>query len=309
MFATYHELMKQNYEQIKQQLRNRERNSNSNSSSSRSRVRINRSRNKKPIMTNLNYSSKQKRNVQCEDDDLEGQSQLRDEKQLQQPDLGLIEILVYFCYRFCLITSRLAALALLCYLFQQWLFAALAGHIVLIYLSSFMCLSTSSPSSSVSRLRKQMSLFVVCLLGFVDLFANQLTEMANFRKVIAYYALCFVQNVVVCSYWLARTIIESRQPDSSSSTSTRAPTTATSNRNQQLLVKQTATSFNHSALIHRGAAATSSSSSLVSPVSPATTTCYATLVYLCIILFTTFGLILKFLHLHILRKRYRRRIL
>jgi hypothetical protein len=40
--------------------------------------------------------------------------------------------------------------------------------------------------------------------------------------------------------------------------------------------------------------------------SPTTYACYATLIYLCIILFTIFGLILKFLHLHILRKRYRK---
>ena len=39
---------------------------------------------------------------------------------------------------------------------------------------------------------------------------------------------------------------------------------------------------------------------------PSTFACYATLIYLCIILLTIFGLILKFLHLHILRKRYRR---
>ena len=35
-------------------------------------------------------------------------------------------------------------------------------------------------------------------------------------------------------------------------------------------------------------------------------TCYAGFIYLCGLLFTVFGLVLKFLHLHILRKRYRR---
>lgn len=221
-----------------------------------------------------------------------------------QPDLGLIEILVYFCYRFCLITSRLAVLALICYLFQHWLFIALASHILLTYLSSFACLNRSSTNS---RLHQQLTLFIACLLSFVDLFANQLTELSNFRKIVAYYILYLAQNVAVCTYWLVRTIFdaailptESLPEIGLNSTTTRTP--------QQPVLLKPSSSLNHTNLIRSSLSSSSlsSSSSSFSPVSPTTTVCYATLVYLCIILFTMFGLILKFLHLHILRKRCRR---
>lgn len=199
-----------------------------------------------------------------------------------EPDLGLIEILVYFCYRFCLLTSRLATLALVCYLFQQWLFIALAAHILITYCSSCACLSVPRPPHS--RLRQQLSLFVVCLLSFVELFAHQRTELANFRKCVAYYTLYLAQNVAVSTYWLVRTVLDV-QPRPTSD-----------------LIPILANSVNHTAI-------PSESTSAYPPVSPTTTMCYATLVYLCIILFTMFGLILKFLHLHILRKRRRQNII
>lgn len=238
VFVTYYELLKQNYEHVSNKtksvdgfgkIRHRNRNLSSN---------------EKPFIP-LNESSQ--------------------EVVERSPDLGLIEILVYFCYRFCLIISRLAALALVCYLFQQWMFVFLAAHVLLVYLSSFMCLSSSATKSC---LHQQISHFIVCLLSFVDLFSSQIAELANFRKVIAYYALYFVQNVSVCTYWLVRTVYEA-----------------------QLNQKPKAPDANSSSLFISS-----------------TTTCYATLVYLCIILFTIFGLILKFLHLHILRKRYRQNL-
>lgn len=248
------------------------------------------------------------------------------------PDLGLIEILVYFCYRFCLITSRLATLALVCYLFQQWLFAAVACHVLIAYCTSFLTLTTTTPVTTKkqqqqqqnitkSRLNRQLTLFIVCLLSFLDLFANQLSEMANLRKVFAYYVLYFAQNLSVCTYWLVHTIVEARQSEanvanaekqhysasagSSKSSADLVSVLLSSNQQQQQLVApKTAALFTTSSnqtLEHQ------QYYSLV--VSPTATACYATLVYLCIILFTTFGLILKFLHLHIIRKRYRRNMM
>ena len=240
MFVTYYELLKQNYEHVS----NKTKSVEGFGKVRRSRNR-NLSSNEKPFIP-LNESSQEVE---------------------RSPDLGLIEILVYFCYRFCLIISRLAALALVCYLFQQWMFVFLAGHVLLVYLSSFMCLSSSATKSC---LHQQISHFIVCLLSFVDLFSSQIAELANFRKVIAYYALYFVQNVSVCTYWLVRTVYEAQL-----------------NRNHK---------------------PTDSNSNSASLFISSTTTCYATLVYLCIILFTIFGLILKFLHLHILRKRYRQNL-
>lgn len=211
-------------------------------------------------------------------------------------DLGLIEILVYFCYRFCLITSRLAVLALICYLFQHWLFVAIATHVLLTYLGSLTCLTFPKRdfSSKSSRLHKQLTLFIACLLSFVDLFASQLAEIANFRKIVAYYMLYFAQNVGVSTYWLVRTILDAREDDLSRLNHHHHPENDS----------DVFTNNNHTVLV-RSASSTSTSSSSFSPVSSTTTVCYATLVYLCIILFTLFGLILKFLHLHILRKRRR----
>lgn len=178
--------------------------------------------------------------------------------------LGPVEILVYFCYRFCLITSRLAILGLFWYLFNEWLFLFVIVHILLGYLCSF---CTVKEITSKSKLNQHLTLFIICLLSFVDLFMNQLTELYHIRKIFFYYILYFVQNVSILTYWLVRTILGSRQLEM--------------NSNQT----ETEKTFR---------------------LTPAMTACYATLIYLCVILFTIFGLILKFLHLHILRKRYRR---
>lgn len=210
-------------------------------------------------------------------------------------DLGLIEILVYFCYRFCLITSRLAVLALICYLFQHWLFVAIATHVLLTYLGSLTCLTFAKRdfTSKSSRLHKQLTLFIACLLSFVDLFASQLAEIANFRKIVAYYMLYLAQNVGVSTYWLVRTILDARQDDE---VNHHRP-----ENDSDVFTKNS----NHTILVRSASSSLASSSSSFSSVSSTTTVCYATLVYLCIILFTLFGLILKFLHLHILRKRRR----
>ena len=294
-------------------------------------------------------------------------------------NLGLIEILVYFCYKFCLISSRLSILAIFWYLFQGWLILAVIIHVTVSYTSSlcfkdcfnlnthyssnriragkkhnneshenmikkvknlssndkkgfskgreFDLIVDSSLTSTMassgehvlkleneisskenrSKLSKRLSFFIICLLGCVDLFMNQLSEIQHIRKVILYYVFYFVQNFVLLTYWFVRSITSERlkskekhvENNQSSATSTFSSTSneiyLQNKNNNFLFIVKTLTTV---------------SSNLKSDVSsnfwPNQYSCYATLIYLFIILFTIFGLILKFLHLHILRKRYRR---
>jgi hypothetical protein len=164
-----------------------------------------------------------------------------------------------------------------------------------------------SSKENRSKLSKRLSFFIICLLGCVDLFMNQLSEIQHIRKVILYYVFYFVQNFVLLTYWFVRSITSERlkskekhvENNQSSATSTFSSTSneiyLQNKNNNFLFIVKTLTTV---------------SSNLKSDVSsnfwPNQYSCYATLIYLFIILFTIFGLILKFLHLHILRKRYRR---
>ncbi len=284
--------------------------------------------------------------------------------------LGSIEILVYFCYKFCLITSRLAILALFWYLFNEWLLLAVLVHIFTCYLctcftstinstASSTKSSNSSPAkfisifstqkflkeykklfkqnsssgfgqasyepsgssndkssfllSSSSKINQHLTLFIVCLLSFIDLFVNQLSEFYHLRKCIVYYMICFAQNISILTYWLVRTIINARREQEESIMNTK--NLANQSGLLNILIKSTTSAEQESDFsaffsttsvidIDSGIASSQPATGLI--YSPTTYACYATLIYLCIILFTIFGLILKFLHLHILRKRYRK---
>jgi hypothetical protein len=278
----------------------------------------------------------------------------KESRQLEQSkfNLGLIEILVYFCYKFCLITSRLSIIAIFWYLFNEWLVLALLAHVTIIFLSTYMTNSkekrenrivllnrspnnhkTNSNQSSCedvkltekmdtavvsnassaqttitskkSKLNELLTLFIICLISTVDLFMNQLSELRHLRKVLVYYVFYFVQNVSVLTYWLVMTILNANNETSNQSimSVTKSYTKPQENRTNLLavLVQSSAQSSGI-----QSQQASDISTSMAAVFSAKTYACYATLIYLCIILFTVFGLVLKFLHLHILRKRYRR---
>ena len=103
---------------------------------------------------------------------------------------------------------------------------------------------------------------------------NQLSELYHIRKVFVYYLIYLVQNVSVLSYWLVRIVLNAKYE-----------------RERENL---------------KLASTTVAAASLSDVASSTAYVCYATIIYFCIVLFTIFGLVLKFLHLHILRKRFRR---
>lgn len=250
-------------------------------------------------------------------------------------NLGLVEILVYFCYKFCLITSRLAVIALFWYSFREWMLVAILCHIFILYAVSLCTvnindlstpdnkhhdivldnnhvtagsivnrhgfkvivnsaseLSQASNESVLttklsgqkrfSRFKQHLILFITCLLSYVDLFMNQLSEIFYIKKIICFYALYFVQNMVVLTYWLVTVVLSFR--------------TKVAGGDEDILYESNDGSGyevtkNVAALMNE----------YLTPVS-----CYAIVIYLSVVLFTIFGLVLKFLHLHILRRRYRR---
>ncbi|RNA29980.1 hypothetical protein BpHYR1_028417 [Brachionus plicatilis] len=191
--------------------------------------------------------------------------------------LGIIELLVYFCFKFCLITSRLCILALFWYLFNQLLLVFVSVHILLLFVSNMGALwpnsntniqkkkhastsSNSNPnlepksdpksdtkSSSKSKLNDLLTIKIISVLGLVDLFINQTSELKNIKRVFAYYLFNFVQNTLILTYWLVNVL-------------------HSEHATQKI--------------------------------------CYTTLIYLSVLLFNVFGLILKYLHIHIIKKRY-----
>ena len=243
--------------------------------------------------------------------------------------LGLVEILIYFCYKFCLLTSRLAVIALFWYLFGHWLLLAAFVHIGFFYCAAWLSIdlpelgsptqpptgdssfhsSTSEISAEAavcrktSKPRQHLNLYISCLLGCMDLFSNQTIEMRHATKIALFYFVYFMQNLTLMSYWLVSSIMSvnngnipdnqlSRSSSSSSSTRTLNTSKAVSVNNKFLFILKPAPPV---------AAVLSGEDGSYAPV-----TCYVTLVYLCVMLLTVFGLVLKFLHLHILRKRYRK---
>ncbi|CAF0834455.1 unnamed protein product [Brachionus calyciflorus] len=163
--------------------------------------------------------------------------------------LGAIELLVYFCYKFCLITSRLSILALFWYLFNEWIILFITAHIFLLFTSTLTCVFGNNENEKRSKLNDLVTLKIICLLGIVDLFMNQTSELKNINRVLGYYLLNFMENSVILTYWLIKILW-----------------------NEQAQQK----------------------------------ICYTTLVYLSVLLFNVFGLILKYLHVHIMKKRYRK---
>jgi len=276
-------------------------------------------------------------------------------------NLSLVEVLVYFCYRFCLITSRLSVIALFWYLFNEWLLLAVFVHILVGFICTFFTIKTkknpinsyildrklyqerqiknekmtssdnsdhfglivesssssSSSSSSdgitaeaaivslnainsdqkkTSKLNQHLTLFIVCLLSFIDLFMNQLSELYHMRKVFIYYLIYLIQNVSVLTYWLVRTIMNAKYQLESENL------VQNSSDDLSTIIK----SFTTTSIREQALKVDENTMSIMKNVTPTTYVCYATIIYLCIILFTIFGLVLKFLHLHILRKRFRK---
>lgn len=275
-------------------------------------------------------------------------------------NLGLVELIVYFCYKFCLITSRLAVLALFWYMFSEWVLLAGSVHILVCYLSTSCSQSTldsatraklisvfftqklateykslfdrqksnnshrrhdessiyienggSSSTSSLSsimltsssKINQHLSLFIVSLLSLIELFSNQLSEFYNLKRCIVYYVVCFVQNLTVLTYWLVKTTQTARREQEKTGGQ------PSHNKLLNLLFRTSTDVYDDEssksetlrAIVNNGG-----SSIIDNPQSPTVYACYATLIYLCIILFTIFGLILKFLHMHIVRKRYKK---
>jgi hypothetical protein len=326
LFCTYFELMKQmNYLTI--------RSSNSNAQTNES--------------DKVNLFNRQEIN-QPELNSNESNLNEIENRRLEQSkfNLGLIEILVYFCYKFCLITSRLSIIAIFWYLFNEWLIVALLAHVIIIFLSTYMTNSKEKRQSRIvllnmlssnnkngnscedekltekkdtavisnassaqkitskkSKLNELLTLFIICLISTVDLFMNQLSELHHIRKVLVYYILYFVQNFTVLTYWLALTILNANNETNNKSLSHVTKDHTKQQENQTNLVAILAQS---SGIQKSQQQASDISSSMATLFSAKTYACYATLIYLCIILFMVFGLVLKFLHLHILRKRYRR---
>lgn len=248
-------------------------------------------------------------------------------------NLGLVEILVYFCYKFCLITSRLAAIALFWYLFREWILVAILCHIFILYTVSLCTMNINDLSTpdnkhhdivldnnhvtsgcivnkhgfkvivnsaselsqasnesvlttkllgqkKFSRFKQHLILFITCLLSYVDLFMNQLSEIFYIKKIICFYGLYFVQNMVVLTYWLVTVVLSFRTKMAAGDEDI-----LYENDDGYGVAKNVAAFMNE----------------YLTPVS-----CYAIVIYLSVVLFTIFGLVLKFLHLHILRRRYRR---
>lgn len=187
-----------------------------------------------------------------------------------QPDtqwlrLGAIELLVYFCYKFCIITSRLSVLAIFYYLFNEWLLVFVSVHILILFLTSLKCLFFNNENETIktNKLNDLVTLKIICLLGICDLFMNQTSELKNMKKVFAYYLLNFVENSLILTYWLLKIV----------GVDTLATATTTTKATEQQIQQKI---------------------------------CYTTLIYLSVILFNVFGLILKFLHVHIMKKRYKK---
>lgn len=284
-------------------------------------------------------------------------------------NLGLVEILVYFCYRFCLIISRLSVIAVFWYLFNEWVLLAALAHVLFGYLSNFFTIKANSTTTKSfilennkskkelliesktnesneqryeliidsaassldknqigietavisindanlkkkSKINQHLTLFIICLLSFIDLFMNQLSELYHIKKVFVYYSLHFLQNFTVLTYWLVKTIMNARsqlekQTQSGMNENYLTKSSYTSEHNESLIsaILKSSLTTPLSQLKQNQAQLTTGNATFYSPTTYA---CYATLIYLCIILFTIFGLVLKFLHLHILRKRYRK---
>ena len=324
-------------------------------------------------------------------------------------NLGLVEILVYFCYKFCLITSRLAIISLFWYLFNEWLLLAFTIHVLISYLSTFLTIRNNEKRSRVkiddtlyfndsvliknkanlgkenenfntstdksltleknkkgfndslkvdsslssneaimvtvslantlehkpsSKLNQHLTLFIICLLSFIDLFMNQLSEIYHIKKVVTYYVIYLVQNLSVLTYWLIKSIMNAReqlelqqlQPQSSHlnlnnserfrkneeilTESVYDSNNSNLNRNILLILKSSSSPLSTASNILKQPQQQSliavSSSSQSTLITPATFACYTSVIYLCFVLFTIFGIVLKFLHLHINRKRFRK---
>lgn len=170
--------------------------------------------------------------------------------------LGIIELLVYFCFKFCLITSRLCILALFWYLFNQLLLVFVCVHILILFVFNvnicFRQKKTTKQQSTQSlkpksKLNDLITIKLVSILGLIDLFINQHIELNNTRQVFAYYLFNFVQNSLILTFWLVKLLY-----------------------NEQTSEK----------------------------------IFYTTLIYLSVLLFNVFGLVLKYLHIHIIKKRY-----
>ncbi|CAF0834473.1 unnamed protein product, partial [Brachionus calyciflorus] len=147
------------------------------------------------------------------------------------------------------ITSRLSILALFWYLFNEWIILFITAHIFLLFTSTLTCVFGNNENEKRSKLNDLVTLKIICLLGIVDLFMNQTSELKNINRVLGYYLLNFMENSVILTYWLIKILW-----------------------NEQAQQK----------------------------------ICYTTLVYLSVLLFNVFGLILKYLHVHIMKKRYRK---
>ena len=268
-------------------------------------------------------------------------------------NLGLVEILVYFCYKFCLIMSRLAAIALFWYLFREWIVVAICGHIFTLYLVSLCTMNINDLSTpdnkhheialehgnkidvinrhgfkvivnsaselsdisndtivtslntgekKFSRFKQHLILFITCLLSFVDLFMNQLSEIFYIKKIMGYYVLYFIQNLAVLTYWLVTIIISFRTSSSVSNLLAADELDPIENDESSKLYEMIKSQVaGESSVSYDGQNVEAFMNEYLTPVS-----CYAIVICLSVMLFTVFGLVLKFLHLHILRKRYQR---
>jgi len=210
--------------------------------------------------------------------------------------LGLIEILIYFCYKFCLLTSRLVTIAFIWYLYQEWLLVIMGVHVLIVYVASFAPrsrkadrrLGVPAQSSKRSKINDHITMFVISLLSVVDLFMNQISEVYHMHRVVLYYALYFAQNIAATALWIYKTMLHNF------STSTKSSSHASfqvDHLDRTGTDVQTANNFIFG---------NNSSTFLFNLHS-----FYAILIFLSIVFLTGFGLVLKLLHLHILKQRFK----
>lgn len=173
--------------------------------------------------------------------------------------LGLLEILIFYCYKFCLILSRVLILIIFIQSFQlniYFILILLSIIFIINYLIFNFKLSSTTTTTKISSLATPSRLIIIVFSIFSDLFfTSQYEDYLNLKRLYAYYFIYLCQNLTFLTYWLSQTLSFKREPS---------------------FIKNSNES-NY----------------------------YYLLVYLSILLLQMFGFILKFLHLHIIKLRYK----
>lgn len=125
-------------------------------------------------------------------------------------------IFIRFCYKFCLLTTRLAIIAILWFLFNQSIFILLSMHIAIGYLICFFKygkvqnFNQNEKEFKTNTLKtlsvKHVSCLMISILSITDSFNDLIDEFSYFPNVHAYYIMYLIQNILVIIVWLWKTI-------------------------------------------------------------------------------------------------------